>query len=73
MYPDRVIIINKKDSFNINKTIFQINIFIIVSTRVEKKALNENLTPRLTKISALVSRFSPIIVKATQGSSISLY
>ena len=39
----------------------------------EKKALIEYLMPRLTKTSASVSLFSPIIVKATQGSSTSLY
>ena len=45
----------------------------MVRTRVEKKALKENLNPRLTKTSTSVSLFSPIIVKATQGSSISWY
>ena len=45
----------------------------MVRTRVEKKALKENLNPRLTKTSTSVSLFSPIIVKATQGSSTSLY
>ena len=40
---------------------------------MEKKALIENLNPRLTKTSASVRRFSPIIVNATQGSSTSLY
>jgi len=49
------------------------NIFIIVRTRVEKNALTEYLKPRLMKTSASVSLFSPIIVKATQGSSTSLY
>ena len=38
-----------------------------------KKALKENLALLFTKITVSVRRFSPIIVKATQGSSISLY